>query len=226
MVEQWRVRIKFCGITLLEDALASVRLGVDALGFVFFKESPRYIKPELAKEIIKNLPPFVSSVGIFVNEDIRFIEECIELCGLNAVQLHGDEDIDYCMAFKNLLSGYGKVSWTKGVKLIKAIRIKDRDSIRSIENCPADAFLLDTYKSNVYGGTGQGFDRSIAILAKEYGKDIIVAGGLTPNNVYKMIKDVRPYGVDVSSGIESSPGKKNLELMEEFVKEVRRAEKR
>jgi len=212
-----RVRVKFCGITSKEDAEKAVLAGADGLGFVFFKESPRYVTAEGAEGIIREIPPLVNAVGVFVNEDLGFIEECVERCGLNAAQLHGDEDVEYCLKFKALRF--------KDVKLIKAIRVKDKESLRSIEECPADAILLDTYRSNVYGGTGKGFDRTLAVLAKEYGRHLIIAGGLNSDNVYDIIREVRPYGVDVSSGIESSPGKKNLELMEEFIKEVRRAEK-
>ncbi len=212
-----RVRVKFCGITSLKDAENAISVGCDAVGFVFFKDSPRYVTPEQAESIIKSLPPFIGAVGIFVNEDLDLIGEYIERCGLNVVQLHGDENVKYCMDFRNMRF--------KDVKLIKAIRVKDQKSLRSIEECPADAFLLDTYKSNVYGGTGKGFDRTLAVLAKEYGRYLIVAGGLHPDNVYKVIKEVKPYAVDVSSGIEFSPGKKNVELMEEFMKEVHRAEK-
>ncbi|MBU1006150.1 MAG: phosphoribosylanthranilate isomerase [Candidatus Omnitrophica bacterium] len=211
------VRVKFCGITSMKDASMAVDAGADALGFVFFKDSPRYVAPEKAGEIIKNLPLFVSTVGVFVNEDLGFIEECVERYGLNVAQLHGDEDVKYCLNFKTLRF--------KGVKLIKAIRVRDKDSLASIEDCPADAFLLDAYKSSVYGGTGTGFDRTLAVLAKEYGRRLIISGGLNPGNVHDVIKEIRPYGVDVSSGIESEPGKKNIELMEEFIREVRRAEK-
>lgn len=211
-----RVRIKFCGITSLKDAEKAVTAGADALGFVFFRESPRYVKPNDAEAIIKNLPPFITAAGVFVNEDLGFIEECIEKCGLGAVQLHGDEDAKYYSRFKSLKF--------KGVKLIKAVRVKGRESLDLIEECPADAFLLDAYKSSVYGGTGTGFDRTLAVLAKEYCRRLIISGGLSPDNVYDVVKEIRPYGVDVSSGIESIPGKKNIELMEEFVREVRRAE--
>jgi len=211
-----RVRVKFCGITSAEDANNAVLVGADAIGLVFFKDSPRYVSLEKAEVITRNIPPFITVVGIFVNEDLRFIEECVERLGLNAVQLHGDEDVEYCLKFKSLRF--------KGVKLIKAIRIKNRESLAFIENCPADAFLLDTYKSSAYGGTGQGFDRSIAVLAKEYNRRLIISGGLTPRNVYEAVKKITPYAVDVSSGIESSPGKKNIELMEQFMKEVNRAE--
>jgi len=212
-----RFRVKFCGITSAEDAERAISVAPDALGFVFFKDSPRYVTPETAEAIIKNIPPFISAVGIFVNEDLMFVEECVYRCGLNAVQLHGDENPNYCLDFK-------KVGF-KGIKLIKAIRVKDEESLRLIESCPADAILLDAYRSNVYGGTGKGFDRTLALLAKEYGRRIIVAGGLNSDNVCDIIQEINPYGVDVSSGIESSPGVKNLELMEQFMQEVRKAEK-
>jgi len=212
-----KVRVKFCGITSLDDAKKAALVGADAIGFVFFEDSPRCVSPEFAEAAIKEIPPFVSSVGVFVNENLGFIEECVERCGLNAVQLHGDEDIEYCSKFKKLN--------LEGVKLIKAIRVKDKESINSIEETPADAILLDAYKSGVYGGTGTGFDRSLALLAKEHGRYLIVSGGLNPDNVRNVIKEIGPYGVDVSSGVESSPGKKNIELMEEFIKQVRRAEK-
>lgn len=211
-----RVRVKFCGITSVEDRDSAITTGADAIGIVFFKSSPRFVPLEKAEVIAKDLPPFVSAVGVFVNEDLGLIEECIERCNLNAVQIHGDEDIEYCLKFKSLKF--------KGVKLIKGIRVKDWESLAAIENCPADAILLDAYKKGQYGGTGEDFDRSLAIIAKEYGKNIIISGGLNPDNVYKIIKEVKPYGVDVSSGIESLPGKKNIELMERFIEEVRLAE--
>lgn len=211
-----RVRVKFCGITSVEDRDSAVRAGADAIGIVFFKDSPRFVPLEKAEIIVKDLPPFISAVGVFVNEDLRFIEECVERCSLNAVQIHGDEDVQYCLKFKGLKLG--------GVKLIKAIRVKDWESLAAIEDCPADAFILDAYKKGLYGGAGQGFDRSLAVIANEYGRNIIISGGLDPDNVYNIIKEVKPYGVDVSSGIESSPGKKNVEMMERFIEEVRRSE--
>lgn len=213
-----KIRVKFCGITSIKDRDNAITAGADAIGLVFFKDSPRFVTLEEAERIVKDIPPFISVAGVFVNEDLRFIEECVERCGLNAVQLHGDEDVKYCLKFKSLN--------LKGVKLIKAIRVKDRESLSEIENCPSDAIILDAYRKGLYGGTGQGFDRSLAIIAKEYGKNIIISGGLTPDNVREIIKEVKPYGVDVSSGIESSPAEKNIELMERFIEEVRRAEKK
>ena len=176
--------------------------------------------------IIAKALVFMSSLSILLycllsftlpdNEKLDFIEECVERCSLDAVQIHGDEDVNYCLKFKDLK--------LQGVKLIKGLRARDRESLSVIEDCPADAILLDAYKKDEYGGTGQGFDRTLAIIAKEYGKNLIISGGLNSDNVYDIIKEVKPYGVDVSSGIESSPGKKNMELMEEFIEEVRRAE--
>ncbi len=211
-----RVRVKFCGITSVEDRDSAIVAGADAIGIVFFKDSPRFVTLEKAERIVKDIPPFISAVGVFVNEDLGFIEECVERCNLNAVQVHGDEDVKYCLKFKSLN--------LNGVKLIKGIRVKDRESLAVIENCPADAIILDAYKKEVYGGTGEIFDRSLAVSEKEYGRNIIISGGLNPNNIYKIIKEIKPYGVDASSGIESSPGNKNAELMERFIEEVRQAE--
>ena len=211
-----RIRVKFCGITSVEDRDSAIKAGADAVGLVFFKDSLRFVALEKAELIAKDIPPFVSIAGVFVNEKLDFIEECVERCNLNAVQIHGDEDVNYCLKFKDLK--------LQGVKLIKGIRVRDKESLSVIEGCSADAILLDAYKKDAYGGTGLGFDRTLAIIAKEYGKNLIISGGLNADNVYDIIKEVKPYGVDVSSGIESSPGKKNIELMEEFIREVRRAE--
>ncbi|MDP2912110.1 MAG: phosphoribosylanthranilate isomerase [Candidatus Omnitrophota bacterium] len=211
-----KIRVKFCGITSIEDRDNAIKAGADVIGLVFFKDSPRFVALEKAELIAKDTPLFVSIAGVFVNERLDFIEECVERCNLNAVQLHGDEDVNFCLKFKDLN--------LRGVKLIKGIRIRDRESLSVIEDCPADAILLDAYKKDAYGGTGQGFDKTLAVIAKEYGKNLIISGGLNADNVYDIIKEVKPYAVDVSSGIESSPGKKNIELMEEFIQEVRRAE--
>ncbi|MFA4992309.1 MAG: phosphoribosylanthranilate isomerase, partial [Candidatus Omnitrophota bacterium] len=178
-----RIRIKFCGITSAEDRDSAISAGADAIGLVFFKDSARFVSQKKADEIARDMPPFVSIVGVFVNEDMRFVEDCVERYNLGAVQLHGDEDTKYCLGFKGLNF--------KGVSLIKAIRVSNRESLDCLEDCPADAFLLDTYKSGAYGGTGRGFDRSLAVLAAEYGRRLIISGGLNPNNVYEIIKEIK-----------------------------------
>ncbi|MBU1853414.1 MAG: phosphoribosylanthranilate isomerase [Candidatus Omnitrophica bacterium] len=210
-----RIRVKFCGMNSVEGAKKAVSIGADAIGFVFFKNSPRYITPECAETIIKDMPPFIDNVGVFVNEKIEFIKECVVKCGLDVVQLHGDEEVEYVAQARKFL---------KGIKLIKAVRVKDRESIRSIEDYAADAILLDTYKSGFYGGTGKVFDRTLAMLAKQSCRNLIVSGGLSSDNVYEVVTQIAPYAVDVSSGIESSPGKKDAGLMQKFIQEVRRAE--
>jgi phosphoribosylanthranilate isomerase len=212
-----KIRVKFCGITSIEDRDSAIIAGADAIGIVFFKDSPRFVSLEKAERIVKDIPPFISAVGVFVNENPEFIGECVERCDLNAVQLHGDEDAKYCLRLKDM-------NFNREVKLIKSIRVKDKNSLATIEDCPADAILLDVYKKGLYGGTGEGFDPSLAIIAKEYGRNIIISGGLNPGNVYDIVRKIRPYGADVSSGIESSPGRKNVELMERFIAEVRLAE--
>ena len=142
-----KVRVKFCGITSVEDRRSAIKAGADAIGLVFFKDSPRFVALEKAELIAKDIPPFVSIVGVFVNEKLDFIEECVERCSLDAVQIHGDEDVNYCLKFKDLK--------LQGVKLIKGLRARDRESLSVIEDCPADAILLDAYKKDEYGGTGR-----------------------------------------------------------------------
>jgi len=209
------IKVKFCGITSLGDAQKAVLSGVNALGFVFFKNSRRCIDRENAKFIIENLPPFIASVGVFVNEDIEYIKECVELCGLSVIQLHGDEDVKYALKLKGL---------GLKVKLIKAIRVKDEESLKVINKYPVDAILLDSYTEGFYGGTGVTFDKSLIALAINYGRPIVLSGGLNADNVYDRIKDATPYAVDVSSGIESAPGKKDFALMQKFMAQVRRFE--
>jgi len=200
-------KVKICGITNIEDALAAVEYGADALGFVFYKKSPRYIEVKQAKEIISRLPPFASTVGVFVNDSFENIESITDLCSITIIQLHGDEDKDFCSNFK--------------VNVIKSIRIKNENSIEKMKEYNVSAFLLDTYSDNMPGGTGKSFNWDLAIKAKNYGK-IILAGGLTPENVREAILKVKPYAVDVSSGVESKPGKKDHKKMKRFIEEVKR----
>jgi phosphoribosylanthranilate isomerase len=196
------VRVKICGITNNEDAQAAVEYGADALGFVFAK-SPRQITKEQARDIIENLPPFISPVGVFVDENADMIKEICDFCGIHTVQLHGNESPLYL----NDLKGY---------KIIKAFRIKDEDDLKSLANYKPHAFLLDSYVKGVMGGTGVSFKWEIARQAHKYGT-IILSGGLTPENVKEAIQMVKPYAVDVSSGVEASPGKKDKLLMKCFI---------
>ena len=196
------IKVKICGITNKEDALYAAECGADALGFIFYEKSPRYIEPDNAKTIIAALPPFVTTVGVFVNKDFNDIRDITLLTGVTVVQLHGDESPSYC----NLVEG----------KLIKAIRVKNYSSIEGLKKYDVDVFLLDSFDKNSFGGSGLTFDWKLAEKAKQYGK-IILAGGLTPDNVEEAVKKVVPYGVDVNSGVEKKPGIKNKNKVKEFI---------
>lgn len=202
------VKVKICGITNLEDALAASEYGADALGFVFYKKSPRSVSCADAKAIIKKLPPYITCVGVFVNEDKERIRKIAEQTGIHVVQLHGDEPPSACR-----ISGY---------PVIKAIRVKSLDNMDMIKNYwgKVSAFLLDTYSPQTYGGTGQLFNWEIALEAKQFGR-IILAGGLSPENVEQAVRYVKPYAIDVSSGVEEEKGKKDLEKMKQFIEKAK-----
>lgn len=202
------VKVKICGITNLEDALTAVQAGADALGFVFCSASPRNVTPELAAEIIRQLPPFVQTVGLFVNESLATVNETADRCGLDIVQLHGEELPDFCAAVKR--------------RTIKAFRVKDANSLESMESYPTAAYLLDAWSPVAHGGTGHSFNWEIAADAAVR-LPIILAGGLTPDNVAAAVQQVRPYAVDVSSGVEAAPGKKDATLVREFIQKAREA---
>lgn len=202
------VRVKICGITNPEDALMAIEAGADALGFVFFRGSPRFIFPEQAAGIIRCLPPFVQSVGLFVNEDVTTVNRVAEHCGLNIVQLHGEESPDYCLAVTR--------------KIIKAFRIKNASSLDHMHDYQVAGYLLDAWSPAAHGGTGTTFNWEIAArVTASHG--IILAGGLTPENVAEAIAAVHPYAVDVSSGVECEPGKKSPEKLFAFARAVRQA---
>ncbi|MBI5483220.1 MAG: phosphoribosylanthranilate isomerase [Deltaproteobacteria bacterium] len=200
------VRIKICGITNYEDALVAVEAGADALGFVFYQKSPRHIFPEQAAAIIRRLPPFVQTVGLFVNEEAGIVNETADLCGLDIVQLHGEETPEFCRAVNR--------------RIIKAFRVRDMTSLDDIKSYPVAASLLDAWSPAAHGGTGKTFNWDIAAAAAVSGR-IILAGGLTPENVAEAVQKVRPYAVDVSSGVESEPGKKDAELIRRFFSSIR-----
>jgi phosphoribosylanthranilate isomerase len=202
------MKVKVCGITSYEDALMAVDQGVDALGFNFYRQSPRYISPQDAHKIIARLPPLTVVVGLFVNEpQPEDAAEIARVAGVQVMQLHGDEDPDYCRRVSD---------WP----LIKAVRIGPGRMESNLEQYPVQAFLLDSKDDRLFGGTGQSFDWSRALEVKK-DRPIILAGGLRPDNVYKAIRTVMPYAVDVCSGVESAPGKKDKRKLEEFMNEVR-----
>jgi len=205
------VKVKICGITNSEDALAACEYGADALGFIFYKKSPRFIELERVKDIIKDLPPFVTTVGVFVDEDADRISEIADAAKLDIIQLHGSEPPEFCNVFKR--------------KIIKAFKIqgqgaRGKGQENEIRRYTVSAYLLDTYKEGVEGGTGETFNWEIAKEAKGFGR-IILAGGLTPQNVAEAVETVMPYGVDVSSGVEQKPGKKDLQKVKNFIERAK-----
>ncbi|MCC7201961.1 MAG: phosphoribosylanthranilate isomerase [Nitrospirae bacterium] len=201
------VKVKICGITNIEDALAAAEAGADALGFVFYPESPRFIDPGKARAIIARLPVFITSVGVFVDETEDLIRRIIREGGIQVLQFHGAESPVLCNRFRE--------------KAIKAIRIKDEQSIRDMKMYDVDTFLLDTMADGAKGGTGKTFNWKYAEMAKEHGR-IILSGGLNPANVGEAVRQIRPYGVDVSSGVEISPGKKDHIKIMEFIREAKK----
>jgi len=205
------VWIKVCGITNSEDALAAAELGADAIGFVF-APSPRQVSPEVAREIIQTLPPLVRTVGVFVDENPERVASITDLCDLDLLQFHGKETVSDCKRF--------------GRRVIKAIRVKDEDDLEVCSEYVdvVEAFLLDTYVAGQSGGTGITFDWSIAHNARKYGR-IILAGGLSPDNVAAAIRMAEPYAVDASSGLEQRPGVKDHDKMARFIQAVRQAGK-
>ena len=205
------MKVKICGLTETEDALNAVELGADALGFIF-ASSPRQISPEKACRIIEALPPFVKTVGVFVNEDAAVIREHISYCGLDLVQLHGDESPDFCRDLMPFT--------------IKAFRIKGESSLSLAADYKENvrALLLDTYAPDKAGGTGKTFDWQLAVKVKEAGIPVILSGGLNPSNIGAAINTVKPYAIDVNSGVEECPGKKSCRKMKELMDQVGKIE--
>ncbi len=199
------VKVKICGITNYQDALAAMNMGADLLGFNFYPESPRYITPQKAADIINKLPGFIDTAGVFVNALIENINEINNLCNLDWVQLHGDEDPEFC---RSLLS--------HNVKTMKAIRVKNQTDIRKAENFFTDAILLDAFDPQKYGGTGLTFDWNII---GHIGKRVFLAGGINPDNAAQAVQ-FGVYGIDVCSGIEAEPGKKDHKKMKKLFENI------
>ncbi len=205
-----KIKIKICGITNIEDAATAVELGADALGFIFYSGSKRFVDPAAARDIILKLPPFITSVGVFVNQDLDEIKRILDITGVNTVQLHGDESPEFC----------GSVTASVPAKVIKAIRVKDSLDAGSLAQYPVQAILLDTYSDAEYGGTGKSFDWGI-LKDIDIEQKVILSGGLSPDNVAQAVEAVKPYAVDVNSGVEAGPGKKDHEKLKKFIEAIR-----
>ncbi len=201
--------VKICGITSPTDALAAAEAGADAVGLMFYEPSPRHVSLQVAAEIARELSPFIIKVGVFVDAPEDAVLRAIGECGLNIVQFHGAETPEYCQLFP--------------VMTIKAFRIKDAASLEALPNYKTDAWLLDAFVTNKLGGTGAKFNWDLAIEAQKLGRPIFLAGGLTPENVGEAVRRVRPYAVDVSSGVEASPGKKDHAKVRAFVQAAKAA---
>ena len=199
-------KVKICGITNYDDAIAAMDMGADLLGFNFYPNSPRYVTPEQAMDIINKLPGFIDIAGVFVNASIEYIHETNAVCQLDWVQLHGDEDADFC---RSLLS--------HNVKTMKAIRVKDQTDIERADSFFTDAVLLDAFDPDKYGGTGLTFDWNVI---GHISKRVFLAGGINPDNAAEAVR-LGVYGIDVCSGIESEPGKKDHEKMKQLFDNIR-----
>jgi len=227
-------KIKICGITNLQDATWSATLGVDYLGFNFYKRSPRKISISMAQEIISKIPPVCEPVGIFVDEEINVILDTVKKCNLKLIQLHGKETPDYCLNLKMQLiklehpefesvSENDILQKETKIKIIKAFRIKGEGTLKYLSRFKdiVDYFLLDTYIQGIEGGTGETFNWDLAVESKKYNKPIFLAGGLTPENVKEAIQKVQPYAVDTASGVERLPRRKDFDKLKKFILNAR-----
>lgn len=205
-----RTRVKICGITRAEDSLAAISSGTDAIGFVFWQQSPRNILPQQAKSITRNIPAFVTTVGVYVNPSADWVRETSTIANLSLLQFHGDEAPEFCDQF--------------ALPYIKALRIKEGVDLLECSNRyqNAKALLLDTYSANMPGGTGEVFDWKL--IPSNLPLPIILSGGLTPDNVAQAITKVRPWAVDVSSGVEVSKGIKDINKISAFMQKVKNCE--
>jgi phosphoribosylanthranilate isomerase len=201
------VRVKICGITSVADAQAAVTAGADALGFMFYRPSSRFVSSGQAAEIIRSLPPFVVRVGVFVDATEREVGETIEQTGINALQFHGSEGPEYIRRFR--------------APVVKAFRLRDRASLERFTEYEGIPWLVDSFVPGQLGGTGAVCDWQLAAEAARRASCLILAGGLTPSNVARAVEQVRPYGVDVSSGVEAAPGIKDPARMKAFVQAAR-----
>ncbi|RKY32968.1 MAG: phosphoribosylanthranilate isomerase [Candidatus Omnitrophota bacterium] len=199
------VKVKICGITNLADAVKAVILGAGALGFVFYKKSPRYIAPKKAKEIIKLMPKRILKVGVFVNAKEKSIKDIARTCKLDLLQFHADETPEFCSKFK-------------GYRIIKAFRVKGKIDLKRIAEYKTYAYLFDTFSKTKFGGTGKAFNRKALKDIHKLKQKVFLSGGLNARNVKQAVKTVRPDWVDVSSAVETSPGRKDYKKIRDFIK--------
>jgi phosphoribosylanthranilate isomerase len=202
-------QVKICGLTSVADGQMAAAAGADMVGLMFFDQSPRHVTLATAIGISRALPPFVQRVGVFVNPDAAFVNQAILECGLNLLQFHGEESSEFCTQF--------------GLMSVKAFRVRDASSLLGLEHYQTDAFLLDAYAPSGRGGTGEKFNWELAVEARRFGKPIFLAGGLTPANVAAAIRQVQPFAVDVSSGVEVSPGRKDEAKVRAFITAAKNA---
>ena len=203
-------RIKICGITRYEDATAAAAAGADAIGFVFYRNSPRFVDPDRAKAIAVAIPPFVSTVGLFVDADAADVEASLRTFRVDYLQFHGDENREYCSQF--------------GVPFLKAVRVKPGLDLLhyAADFSAARALLLDAFVDGVPGGTGQRFDWNL--IPRNLPVPIVLSGGLSPDNITEAVRKVRPWAVDVSSGVEAAKGIKDGDKIKQFIRGVRNAD--
>ncbi|HEY9171998.1 MAG TPA: phosphoribosylanthranilate isomerase [Verrucomicrobiae bacterium] len=197
------VQVKICGLTNAAEAQAAAAAGADLIGFMFYERSPRHVSLDRAAEIAGQLAPSVVRVGVFVNPSRELVAEAIARCGLNLLQFHGEESPEFCTQF--------------GLMTMKAFRVRDRESLKGLPAYSTDAWLLDAFTPGQLGGTGERFNWDLAAEAGRLGRPIFLAGGLTPENVAEAVRRARPFGVDVSSGVESAPGRKDPAKVRAFI---------
>jgi phosphoribosylanthranilate isomerase len=198
------IQVKICGITRPPDAIAAVEAGADAVGLMFYERSRRWVTLDQAREVARVLPEGIARVGVFVDADEATIGRAIEACGLHILQLHGAESPEFCKRFGSL-------------RIWKAFRVAGPEVLGTMAKFDTDAWLLDAAAAGQMGGSGQRFDWELAVQARALGRPIVLAGGLTPENVREAVERVRPFAVDVSSGVESAPGVKDFAKMRAFV---------
>jgi phosphoribosylanthranilate isomerase len=198
------VKVKICGITNVADGLAAAQAGADILGFVFCEQSRRNLSVAQAAAIVRELPPFPMKAGVFVDAPAELVVRAAGQCGLNLLQFHGDESPEYCAQF--------------GIMSMKAFRVRDAESLKRMPEYLTEAWLLDAYAAGKPGGSGETFNWDLAAQAKTFGRPIFLAGGLTPENVAEAVARVQPFGVDVSSGVEAGPGRKDHQKVAAFIR--------